>query len=58
MQGYANFLPDDWRIVVLVDRDNDDCKQLKHELCKASQIVTQRKGDVVLHRIAIEELEA
>jgi len=58
MQAYANFLPDDWRIVVLVDRDNDDCKQLKQKLCTASQVIRQKKGDVILHRIAIEELEA
>ncbi|MEK8022014.1 MAG: DUF4276 family protein [Candidatus Parabeggiatoa sp.] len=58
MQAYANFMPDDWRIVVLVDRDNDDCKQLKQELCTASRVVIKKKGNVVLHRIAIEELEA
>jgi len=58
MQAYANFLPDDWRIVVLVDRDNDDCKKLKQALCTASYVMTQKKGFVVLHRIAIEELEA
>jgi len=58
MQAYANFLPDDWRIVVLVDRDNHDCKKLKQELGKASRVVIKKKGNVVLHRIAIEELEA
>jgi len=58
MQAYANFLPSDWRIVVLVDRDNDNCKQLKQALSKASHVVIKKKGHVVLHRIAIEELEA
>jgi len=58
MQAYANFLPDDWRIVILVDRDNDDCRQLKQQLCIATQVLITRKGEVVLHRIAIEELEA
>jgi hypothetical protein len=58
MQAYANFLPSDWRIVIVVDRDNDDCKKLKQKLCMASRVVIKRKGNVVLHRIAIEELEA
>ncbi len=25
LRGYAQWLPDDWRIVVVVDRDDDDC---------------------------------
>jgi len=58
MQAYANFLPSDWRIVIVVDRDNDDCKKLKQKLCTASRVVIKKKGNVVLHRIAIEELEA
>ncbi len=58
MQAYANFLPSDSRIVVVVDRDNDDCKKLKQKLCTASHVVIEKKGNVVLHRIAIEELEA
>ncbi len=58
MQAYANFIPSDWRIVVVVDRDNDDCKKLKQKLCTASRLVIEKKGNVVLHRIAIEELEA
>ena len=32
LQGYAQWIPDDYRIVVLVDRDNDDCEQLKTRL--------------------------
>lgn len=30
--GYAAFLPSDWRIVVVVDRDDDDCRRLKQQL--------------------------
>lgn len=25
LRGYAGWLPDDWRVVVVVDRDDDDC---------------------------------
>ena len=32
LRGYARWLPDEYRIIVMVDRDNDDCKQLKAEL--------------------------
>lgn len=34
LRGYASWLPEDWRIVVLVDRDDDDCKKLKARLEK------------------------
>lgn len=32
LRGYAVWLPDDWRIVVVVDRDDDDCRALKQRL--------------------------
>lgn len=32
LQGYRPWLPQDWRIVVVVDRDNDDCQGLKERL--------------------------
>ena len=32
LKGYSSWLPVDWRVVVLVDRDNDDCKALKEQL--------------------------
>lgn len=32
LRGYAVWLPDDWRIVVVVDCDNDDCRELKQQL--------------------------
>ncbi|NWF60483.1 MAG: DUF4276 family protein [Fischerella sp.] len=31
---------------------------LKKKLCDASSVVTKQKGNIVLHRIAIEELES
>ena len=32
LRGYASWLPETWRIVVVVDRDNDDCHELKARL--------------------------
>ena len=29
LRGYRHWLPDDQRIVVVVDRDNDECRALK-----------------------------
>ena len=36
LSGYSRWLPDDWRIVVVVDRDNDDCSELKDKLERAA----------------------
>ena len=66
LKGYRRWLPDDWRIVILVDEDRQDCKRLKKRLEKAARdagLVTQsmdRPGSKfhVLNRLAIEELEA
>ena len=40
MKAYANFIPDDWRIVILVDEDRANCLELKNKLCDASSVVT------------------
>ncbi len=29
LRGYARWLPEDWRIIVVVDRDDDECLALK-----------------------------
>ncbi len=66
LKAYAQWLPSDWRIVVLVDRDEDDCQKLKARLEAiaqdaklTSQTMATRKDRVrVINRIAIEELEA
>jgi hypothetical protein len=58
MKAYANFIHDDWRIVILVDEDRSNCQELKKKLCDATSIVTQKKGNIVLHRIVVEELES
>jgi hypothetical protein len=65
LQGYANWNVADLRVVVLIDRDNTDCKNLKRQLDDTARAVglptkTSASGGafVVLNRIAIEELEA
>lgn len=65
LKGYAAWMPEGYRIVVVVDRDDDDCKVLKQQLEKAASEAglitrTQAKGQVyqVVNRLAIEELEA
>ncbi|MCB9164007.1 MAG: DUF4276 family protein [Flavobacteriales bacterium] len=60
------WIPEDWRIVVLVDEDREDCAALKATLEKfakdAGFNTKSRPGKngrfVVLNRIAVEELEA
>jgi len=37
LRGYAAWLPQDWRIVVVVDRDDDDCASLKQNLEMAAR---------------------
>ena len=66
LKGFSHWLPDNHRIVVLVDEDRQDCRILKQELETAAiqaGLVTKstaRENGVfqVLNRIAIEELEA
>lgn len=65
MQGYAAWLPADWRIVVVTDRDDDDCSVLKQRMESAAENVglhtrAATRGPIwrVVNRIAIEELEA
>ncbi|MGI5819517.1 MAG: DUF4276 family protein [Armatimonadota bacterium] len=65
LRGYAHWLHEDWHIVVLVDRDADDCQRLKAQLdVIAADAGLVPKGRAmggrfhVLNRVAIEELEA
>lgn len=65
LHGYSAWLPADWRIVVVVDRDDDDCRELKRQLEGIAQRVglrtRTRAGDPqwqLVNRIAVEELEA
>ena len=60
------WIPDDWRIIVLIDEDRQNCHELKTELEKAAHeagFVTKSSAAPnedfqVVNRLAIEELEA
>jgi hypothetical protein len=65
LRGYASWLPETSRIVVVVDRDDDDCAELKAwmdrmatEANLRSRSNAGRRPWQVANRIAIEELEA
>ncbi|HZH97512.1 MAG TPA: DUF4276 family protein [Fimbriimonadaceae bacterium] len=65
-RGYAGWIPDDWRIVVVRDEDRQDCRKLKAEIeqiAVRAGLVPKAKANKsgqfhVLTRIAVEELEA
>lgn len=66
LEGYKRWIPNDFLIVVVVDRDKDDCLRLKARL----ESIASQKGLTtksasrgqehihVLNRIVVEELEA
>ena len=63
--GYRYWLPAEWRIIVLVDQDDDDCRELKARLEQAaagaglsSRTTAGERPWQVANRVAIEELEA
>ena len=65
LRAYAKWIPNDWRIVVLVDEDRQDCHALKQRMEIAAGNAglgtkTNPKGRAftVVNRIAVEELEA
>ncbi len=65
LRGYRRWLPPDWRLVVMVDRDNDNCRELKarlEELATNARLRTKSHvgtGDwELVNRVVIEELEA
>lgn len=65
MRGYARWSPDRCRVVVLVDRDDESCVELKARLEKIAgdaNLVTRKAAAgheyQVVNRIVIEELEA
>lgn len=65
LRGYAAWLPSDWRIAVVVDRDDQDCRVLKGQLESMAQRAGLRTRTgarnapwQLVNRIAIEELEA
>lgn len=65
LRGYASWLPTDSRIVVVVDRDDDDCHALKQQLEATAMRAGLRTPSAIgnttwqlVNRVAIEELEA
>ena len=66
LRGYRPWLPDDWRIVVLLDEDREDCVGLKARMeaaARAAGFTTKSTPGAdgrfsVLNRISVEELEA
>lgn len=66
LRGYSSWIPADWRIAVLLDRDDDDCTELKdvlEEHCAVTNLPTKTTPGhgglfTVLNRVACEELEA
>ena len=64
LNGYSIWLPPEYRIILIVDRDNDDCEELKARLehiCEDSGLRSRVAGNLewqVVTRLAIEELEA
>lgn len=64
LRGYRNWPAECLRIVVLVDRDEDDCRALKTRLeamAESAGLVTRSQNPVsfqVLNRIVVQELES
>lgn len=65
LRGYASWLPESWRVVVVIDRDNEDCDVLKQRMetfAKETGFITKSSTPhgaySVVNRLAIEELEA
>ena len=66
LRGYRHWLPHDWYIVVLIDKDQEDCSELKQKLEQTAHdegFITRSNSSQnrklnVINRIAIEELES
>jgi hypothetical protein len=65
LNGYSKFLPASGRIVVIVDRDDDECLKLKaklEDIAHRAKLKTRTRAGgskcQVVNRIVIEELEA
>ncbi len=65
LRGYRRWLPPDWRLMVMVDRDNDDCHELKAQLeASAANAGLRTRSQTgasaweLVNRVVIEELEA
>ena len=66
MKIYRQWIPDDWRIILLIDEDRENCHELKaylEEVAGEAGFVTKSSAAPnedfqVVNRLAIEELEA
>ena len=65
LRGYSRFMPENWRIVVLIDRDESNCKTLKQNLEAIAASVglvtrsTSNDGKYrIANRIVVEEVES
>lgn len=65
LRAYRRWLPPDWRLVVMVDRDDDDCHELKARLEQSGRKAGLRTRSVagagdwqLVNRVVVEELEA
>lgn len=66
LKGYRQWIPNNWRIFVLIDEDRQDCQELKKQLERAASeagFLTKShpnsQGDFrVVNRLVVEELEA
>lgn len=65
LKGYRQCLQPNWRIIVVLDRDREDCRDLKSRLekiCHKTGLQSKRVAGgtdwQIVTRIAIEELEA
>ena len=66
LKGYRRWIPNNWRIFVLIDEDRQDCQELKARLERAAREAgfwtkshPNSDGDFqIVNRLAVEELEA
>ncbi len=65
LRAYSGWLPPTWRLVVVLDRDDDDCHALKQQLediARGARLTTRSRSGPsrwqLVNRIAVEELEA
>ena len=66
LKGYKSWIPDDFYIVVIIDRDKEDCYVLKHNLetyALSENLITKSSALLnshfqVLNRIVVQELES
>jgi hypothetical protein len=66
LRGYARWMPPDFRIVILLDEDRQDCAELKSQVCKDIEesglthkaVVADGEPFHCAVRVAVEEIEA